>query len=80
MATLVGVKKLVLRMALLKVTNDSRIWASCLFNTVFLMCARSSSLVRTVPVFRRAYESVGLCGLQGQRSGPKQKFGRRQLT
>lgn len=34
MATLVGVKKLVLRMALLKVTKLSRIWASSLFKTV----------------------------------------------
>lgn len=63
MATLVGVKKFVLRIALLKVRNDSRICASCVLDAVFLILERSSSSERTAAVLRRAYESVGLFDL-----------------
>jgi len=56
------VKKLVFWMASLKVTNDSRIWASCLLRTCFLMWADSCSPERTSADWRRAYDRVGLQG------------------
>lgn len=47
-------KKLVFRIASLKVAKLSRIWASCLFKTCFLMCALSCSELRTSADWRRA--------------------------
>ena len=60
------VKKLVLRIASLNVTRLSRIWASCLLRTFFLMCARSWSELRTSADCRRAYERVGLRELRDE--------------